>query len=162
MQEIYKEAALMYREMVEDSMLDPQVCSCVNDVLANGVLDQLLVIAQRFKYAARDGRARDRTIIRYPSSRVCQNCSPVRGRRKRSTDGDIARLEEEYLEKTNKETAEALLEARGGWQPGTVTGPQQWVTFSAMLTSSLSSDQMIRDFATFIYCKLNHPDSKDY
>ena len=105
---------------------------------------------------------RDRTIIRYPSSRVCQNCSPVRSRRKRSTDGDIARLEEEYLEKTNKETAKALLEARGGWQPNTVTGPQQWVTFSAMLTSSLSSDQMIRDFATFIYCKLNHPDSKDY
>ena len=102
------------------------------------------------------------TIIRYPSSRVCQNCAPVIGRRKRSTDGDIARLEEEYLEKTNKETAKALLEARGGWQPNTVTGPQQWVTFSAMLTSSLSSDQMIRDFATFIYCKLNHPDSKDY
>ena len=70
MQEIYKEAALMYREMVEDSTLDPQVCSCANDVLANGVLDQLLVIAQRFKYAARDGRARDRTIIRYPSSRT--------------------------------------------------------------------------------------------
>ena len=46
----------MYREMVEDSSLDQQFCSCANDVLANGVLDQLLVIAKRFKYASRDGR----------------------------------------------------------------------------------------------------------
>ena len=56
MHEIYREAALMYREMVEDSSLDQQFCSCANDVLANGVLDQLLVIAKRFKYASRDGR----------------------------------------------------------------------------------------------------------
>ena len=67
-------------------------------------------------------------------------------------------LAEECWEKVQSEDLEAV----GGWKPNTVTGPQQWVTYSAMLTSSLSSGQMIRDFATFIYCKLNHPDSKDY
>ena len=46
MQEIYKEAAVMYREMVEKSSLDPQVCSCANDILDNGVLDQLVIIAK--------------------------------------------------------------------------------------------------------------------
>ena len=45
-----------------------------------------------------------------------ENCPPV-SRGRRSTEGDITRLTEEYLEKTNKETAEALLEAGGGWHP---------------------------------------------
>ena len=170
MQEIYKKAAVMYREMVEDSSLDQQVCSCANDVLENGVLDQLMFIAKRFKYAARDGRAKGWSIsvcwgllkFNYDCEQAPGSTTPRPARRgKRSTDGDIARLEEKYLAKTNKENAEALLEAGGGWHPNTVTGPEQWVTYSAMLTSSLPSDQMIRDFATFIYCKLNHPDSKD-
>ena len=168
----------MYREMVEDATLDQQVCSCANDVLDNGVLTELLDIAIRFKYSARDGRAARDTfryicwgLLKYEKY-GCSNGGSGAGnggsgsgsgseRSRRSTDGDIAQLEQEYLEKTNKETAEALL-AAGGWHPGTVTGPEQWVTFSAMLTTSLPSNQMIRDFATFIYCKLNHPDSKDY
>ena len=165
MHEIYKEAAVMYNEMLEDSSLDQQVCSCANDVLENGVLDQLLVIAKRFKYAARDGRARKFCYINICGLRFdyieLRQGSGMPDREKRSTDGDIARLEEEYLDNTNKETAEALLEAGAGWQPNTVTGPEQWVAYSAMLTSSLPSNQMIRDFATFIYCKLNYPEPKE-
>ena len=175
MQEIYREAALIYRQMVEDSSLDQQFCSCANDVLANGVLDQLLLVAKRFKYAARDVRARDWSIeicyygvtvrFTYECSRDPGNQSTnatkkhtVRG--KRSTEEELAQLKQNYLENSNKETAAALL-AAGGWRPNTVTGPEEWINYSAMLTSSLPSHQMIRDFATFIYCKLNHPDSKD-
>ena len=169
----------MYREMVEDSSLSQQFCSCANDVLENGVLNQLLEVAKRFKYAARDGRQRcwsitlkcgplsikfkygKNTPTRAPAQPIDLSPRPLAPLSKRSTDGDLARLEQEYLENTNMETADALL-AAGGWHPNTVTGPEQWITYSAMLTSSLPTNQMIRDFATFIYCKLNHPESKDY
>ena len=72
---------------------------------------------------------------------------------------NLARLEQEYLNNTNQDTAWALLQA-GGWRPNTLSGPKEWTTFSAMLFTSLPTNQEIRDFASFIYCKLNQPEAK--
>ena len=185
MQEIFTEAAKMYREMVADSSLDRPFCSCSNDILNNGVLSQLVEVAKRFKYGTTDGKALDWSVtLDYDSVQVVS--SNVASRTKRSgtggkaldwsatftydsavqntlvsaqkyTEEDIARLEQDYLENTNKKTAEALL-AAGGWQPNTVTGPKQWITYSAMLTHSFPSQHQIKDFAAFIFCKLNHPE----
>ena len=184
MQEIYREAALIYRQMVEDSSLDKQFCSCANDILDNGVMSQLVEVAKRFKYGSAEGKALDWSIkLDYDSVQVISNNAVSREKRstaegkakdwsvtfeydsvtnsvttaQKYTDRDIARLKLEYLENSNKRTAAALL-ATGGWQPNTVTGPDQWITYSAMLTHSLPSDQQIRDFAAFIFCKLNYPE----
>ena len=153
MQEIYKEAAVMYRELVEESSLDKQVCSCANNILENGVLDELLVVMKRFKYA-------DRSAGCYYCCYYCHKTQVGALAKQRSTSEDLAILEQEYLDNTNKETAKAVMDA-GGWQPNTLTGPEQWIPYSAMLTYSFPSEQMIRDFATFIYCKLNHPDKTE-
>ena len=181
MQEIYQEAAVMYLEMVEDSRLDQQSCFCANDILNNGVLSQLVEVAKRFKY----GKALDWSVtLEYDSVQVISNNAVTRTKRstadsrakdwsvtfdydsvknavassaKKYSEEDIARLEQEYLRNSNKKTAQALLDA-GGWQPNTMTGPEQWVTYSAMLTHSLPTNQQIKDFAAFIFCKLNHPE----
>ena len=79
-------------------------------------------------------------------------------RGKRSAEEEIARLPDEYLNNTNQETAWALVRT-GGWKPNTVTGPKEWVPYSAMLYTSLPTDQEITDFATFLYCKLNQPEA---
>ena len=38
-------------------------------------------------------------------------------------------------------------------------GPEQWVSYQAMLTSSMLEEEELNDFATFMYCRLNHPDT---
>ena len=181
MQEIYQEAAVMYREMAEDSSLDQEFCSCANDILNNGVLSQLVEVAKRFKY----GKALDWSVtLEYDSVQVISNNAVSRTKRstadskardwsvtfdydsahntvassaQKYSEEDIARLEQEYLQNSNKKTAQSLL-AAGGWQPNTMTGPDQWVTYSAMLTHSFPAQHQIRDFAAFMFCKLNHPE----
>ena len=36
--------------------------------------------------------------------------------------------------------------------------PDQWVSYEAMLTSSMLKADQLKDFATFMYCRLNQPD----
>ena len=81
---------------------------------------------------------------------------PLRSRTKREALSSKAELEQSYLENSTKETAKELLKV-SPWIPGNFTGPDKWISYSAMLTYSLPSQQGIRDFATFIYCKLNKP-----
>ena len=37
-------------------------------------------------------------------------------------------------------------------------GPEQWVSYQAMLTASMLGPEKLNDFATFMYCRLNQPD----
>ena len=58
MQEIYSRAAVLYKEMLVDSSLDEEFCSCANDIVNTGVLAELAAISKTFKYRARNGRKR--------------------------------------------------------------------------------------------------------
>jgi len=164
MQEIYLRAAVLYKEMLEDSSLDDEFCSCANDIVLTGVLAELAAISKTFKYRARTGRKLGQCHGdgggTYNSGSIYNNNggsgSGCRGKRSVETEEEIVRLKEEYLNNTNQDTASALLRS-GGWKPNTVTGPKEWVTYSAMLYTSLPTQEEIKDFATFLYCKLNQP-----
>jgi len=181
MQEIYSRASVLYKEMLEDSSLDGEFCSCANDIVNTGILAELAGISKTLKYRARSGRACGDIVNKYYNiMNLCENPSigfinpnnpnpnrpwavananrGPRIRGKRSAEEEIARLQDEYLNNTNQETAWALVRT-GGWKPNTVTGPKEWVPYSAMLYASVPTDQEINDFATFLYCKLNQPEA---
>ena len=181
MHEIYQRAAVIYKDLLDNPPADPELCSCANDITANGILKEVVNIARQLKYRARRARARclssaSESYNTYDSYNGCSNeyddytglsvSSPrpliraketkrkrLRGKREASVD-EMRRLREEYLNNSNKLTARDLLSA-DPWIPGTLAGPDQWLSYSAMLTFSLPSQQGIRDFATFIFCKLN-------
>ena len=122
-------------------------------------------IAKQLKYRARQGRARAACSLRFYRGYRKYGCGGgveyydgivINGRKKREVTNNKAELEEAYLKNSTKETADKLL-AVSPWIPGNFTGPEQWISYSAMLTSSLPSQERIKDFATFIYCKLNQP-----
>jgi len=71
---------------------------------------------------------------------------------------NIGDLEGEYLANPTHETALSLLEARP-WKGKTLVGPEQWISYQAMLTSSMLESEELNDFATFMYCRLNQPDT---
>jgi len=73
-------------------------------------------------------------------------------------DAKIADLEGEYLSNPTHETALSLLEARP-WKGNTLVGPEQWISYQAMLTASMLESEELNDFATFMYCRLNQPDT---
>ena len=186
MQEIYQRAATIYKDLVDNPPTDPNLCSCANDVTANGILKEVVNIARQLKYRSRGARARCLSSVSesyntYDSYNGCSNeyddytqgqLKPsiatvirplsrdmkrkrLRGKRDTS-ESQVSRLRQEYLENSTKQTARQLLAAEP-WIPGTLNGTDQWLSYSAMLTVSLPSQQGIRDFATFIYCKLNQP-----
>ena len=185
MHEIYQRAATIYKDLVANPPADPELCSCANDVTANGILKEVVNIARQLKYRARRARARCLTSASesyntYDSYNGCSNeyddytqsqpnpstlSRPVsRDKTKRKTkrgkrdasESQISRLRQEYLDNSSKHTARQLLSVQP-WVPGTLAGSDQWISYSAMLTVSLPSQQGITDFATFIYCKLNQP-----
>jgi len=73
-------------------------------------------------------------------------------------NANIADLEGEYLSNPTHETALSLLEAKP-WKGNTLVGPEQWVSYQAMLTASMLESEELNDFATFMYCRLNQPDT---
>merc|ERR1719184_640654 len=73
-------------------------------------------------------------------------------------DAMIADLENNYLFNPTHETALILLEARP-WKGKSLVGPEQWISYQAMLTSSMLESEELNDFATFMYCRLNQPDT---
>jgi len=163
MQEIYSKAAVLYKEMLEESSLDNEFCSCANDIINNGVLVALADVGKFFKYRARTSRAKGGNggcnifLLQYGS----YGCPAEKKQlAKRSADeNDLNWLEEDYLNNTNKNTAWALHNARQ-WSPNTVKGRKEWINYSAMLYISRPSDVAIKDFATFLYCKLNQPNAR--
>eukprot|EP00092_Neocalanus_flemingeri_P079211 GFUD01098667.1.p1 GENE.GFUD01098667.1~~GFUD01098667.1.p1 ORF type:complete len:214 (+),score=48.48 GFUD01098667.1:2-643(+) len=59
--------------MKEDPPTDPDLCPCVNDVTANGILTEMVHIAKSLKYLARQPRAKQipqsfRYVFSYPST----------------------------------------------------------------------------------------------
>ena len=59
-----------------------------------------------------------------------------------------------YLENSSPENARQLLKVRP-WVSNTLVGPEQWVSYEAMLTASMLTQDQLNNFATFMYCKLN-------
>ena len=175
MHEIYAAAVPIYRKLKDDPPSDPELCPCVNDVTGNGILEEMVRIAKQLKYFARQPRRgcprqSSRSYRSYnsyddscmlsrrrysaPSRRYLR---PTRGKRDVTNQTEIIeQLEEQYLEDSSKENAWKLMSLKP-WKANTFTGPEQWVSYEAMLTWSMLSDEELNDFAMFIYCKLNQP-----
>ena len=156
MHEIYELATVIYQDLKSDPPTDPDFCPCVNDVTANGILEDLARFAKKLKYFSRQPRQR--------TTNKWTQMSESWGRKelqKREAEEDveslIAEREQEYLDNSNTETALNLLKV-SPWVPGTLTGPDQWISRSASVTYAMITEKQIRDFATFIFCKLNQPE----
>ena len=148
MHEIYTAAAPIYKKMKEDPPTDQELCPCVNDVTANGILTELVNIAKLLKYFGRQPRS-----LKYHGG-----CYKY-GRRRRNAEDTteiIAQYEEEYLADSSIENAAKLLNV-SPWKPNTLVGPEQWISYEAMLTNSMLDEKELNDFTVFMYCKLNQP-----
>ena len=141
-----------------------------NDDLASNIfLYQMVNIGKQLKHRARKPRAKEqggkcqREVRKYREyDGWCWNTERYPDKRKKrdaDDDDQVENLRKEYLSHSNEETALNLL-SKDPWVPGTFTGPDQWISSSAMLLYSLPSEQRITDFATFIFCKLNKPDDQ--
>jgi len=186
MHEIYVAAVPIYKKLKETPPNDPELCPCVNDVTANGVLTEMVNIAKQLKYYARQPRRGCRgrrpsngynSYDRYNSYGCTRTFSrPTRPTRRpyryryRNRDGlsrgkrdalnkteIITQYEQEYLTESSKENAWRLMEVNP-WKPNTLLGPKQWISYEAMLTWSMLDEKELNDFAVFMYCKLNQPD----
>jgi len=171
MHEIYAAAAPIYKKMKQNPPTDTELCGCVNDITGNGILTEMVAIAKKLKYfqqQARMGRkiapdCDDRSYNDYwCSSRNYQSYGCGCGRKRRDADDDdefnIAELEKEYLANPTRQTAMSLLHAKP-WKGNTLVGPDQWISYQAMLTESMIDAEQLNDFATFLYCRLNQPDT---
>ena len=59
---------------------------------------------------------------------------------------------------SGQQTENTLSQALRPATPNTLTGPEQWIRYEAMLTTSMLDDKELNDFVVFMYCKLNHPE----
>merc|ERR1711971_329429 len=179
MHEIYDAAAPIYNKMKENPPTDQELCGCVNDVTGNGILIEMANIARQLKYFQSKRRPRCITLNVYSRTyRSYGDCSSstrsygtlslppgvaaaIRIQKRSAAELDevnIGDLEGEYLANPTHETAFSLLEARP-WKGKTLVGPEQWISYQAMLTSSMLESEELNDFATFMYCRLNQPDT---
>merc|ERR1711962_1573938 len=173
MHEIYAAAAPIYKKMKENPPTDPELCGCVNDITGNRILGEMANIARQLKYfqSRRSPRAPCGGNLRAYLNAYgpCGGISlglriyqprPQQKREAEMPDFDeqaISQRETTYLENSNKETALGLLQLRP-WDGNSLVGPEQWVSYQAMLTASMLGPEKLNDFATFMYCRLNQPD----
>jgi len=150
MHEIYMVAAPIYKKMKEDPPTDQELCPCVNDVTANGILTELVNIAKLLKYFGRQPRS-----LKYLGG--CHGCHGRRRRNALNTIEIIAQYKEEYMADSSMENAAKLMHVNP-WKPNTLVGPEQWISYEAMLTYSMLDEKELNDFTVFMYCKLNQPD----
>jgi len=156
MHEIYASAAPIYESMKTTPPTDPELCPCVNDVTGNGILTEMVNIAKHLKYFARQPRA---AISRWKEKYGSGYKRKYNNRKRRDVDeseATITQLEEEYLANSTIENADKLLDVRP-WRANTFLGPDQWVSYEAMLTSSMLEEEELNDFSVFMYCKINEP-----
>merc|ERR1711971_1099336 len=175
MHEIYAAAAPIYNKMKENPPTGVELCGCVNDITGNGILIEMANIARQLKYFQSKRRPRcntwrvySRTYRSYGNS--CSSTHsygtfplPSRPRIQKRSAAELdkannADLEGEYLSNPTHETALSLLEARP-WKGNSLVGPEEWVSYQAMLTASMLESEELNDFATFMYCRLNQPDT---
>merc|ERR1711962_873824 len=186
MHEIYAAAAPIYKKMKQNPPTDPELCGCVNDITGNKILGEMANIARQLKYfqSRRSPRATcgaDLSIRAYlnaygpcggisiglrlykPQLQPQPQPQPQYQQQKREAEMPgfdeqaISQRETTYLENPNRETALRLLQVRP-WDGNSLVGPEQWVSYQAMLTASMLGPEKLNDFATFMYCRLNHPD----
>jgi hypothetical protein len=160
MHEIYAAAALIYRRMKEDPPADPGLCPCVNDATGNGILEEMVRIAKQLKYFARPPRTRgcfSQSYRGYYRGYKGYGGCGRKMQRAENTKEMISSYEEEYLTDSSQENARKLLDIQP-WKPNTLVGPEQWISYEAMLTWSMLDEEELNDFAVFMFCKLNHPD----
>merc|ERR1711962_1845079 len=50
MHEIYKAASSIYKELKENPPQDEELCPCVNDIIGNGIMTEMVNIAKKIKY----------------------------------------------------------------------------------------------------------------
>jgi len=164
MHEIYAAAAPIYNKMKENRPTDPELCSCVNDITGNGILIEMANIARQLKYFQSERMPRSRWLDKEKYADGSKRKYNREKRKKRNADeadngsAKISDLEEEYFANPTVETADRLLDARP-WKGNSLVGPEQWVSYQAMLTSSMLEEEELNDFATFMYCRLNQPDT---
>merc|ERR1712156_623509 len=125
-------------------------------------------IAKKLKYFQQQARMARQWLPPLPApSCTTQSYQAYRGyggcRRKREAGDDnqqakIENLQEDYLANPTHETAMNLLNEKP-WKGSTLVGPQQWIPYQAMLTASMIDEEELNDFATFLYCRLNQPDT---
>jgi len=162
MHEIYAAAAPIYKKMKENPPSDPELCGCVNDITGNGILIEMANIARQLKYFGSKRTPRNLAGRSYCVGFCYEKDSKGRQKRDASNaefdEANIAELEEEYLANPIHETANSLISAKP-WKPNSLVGPDQWISYQAMLTSSMLGSEELNDFATFMYCRLNQPDT---
>jgi len=166
MNEIYAAAAPLYRSMKKNPPKDVDLCPCVNDIAGNGILEGLTSVARQLKNFNNKRQPRA-SKFKYKYVDDCGNKYKIvigcGGSRRRAAEKDtmtpeiIAQYESEYLANSTQENAERLIEAKP-WEPNTLEGPKQWVSYEAMLTDAMLDEEQLNDFAVFMYCKLNQPD----
>ena len=166
MHEVWKAAAPIYQMMKENPSTDMELCPCVNDITGNGILTRIVKIAKDLKHfgSKRQPRAR-RGCWKFSYKFSYGSCDigvdiTIRGKRsavEELTAKAISQYEAEYLADPSLENSERMMKSRP-WQPNSLVGPEQWVSYEAMLRSSMITDEEINDFATFMYCKLNQPE----
>jgi len=171
MHEIYTAAAPIYKKMKENPPTDPELCGCVNDITGNGILAEMVAIAKKLKYFQQqrrvgrliqpDGSDGTRSYNDYLCS-LFRSYQSYGCRKKRAAEDDdaskIAELEAEYLANPTRDTAMSLMRVKP-WKGNTLVGPEQWISYQAMLTESMIDAEELNDFATFLYCRLNHPET---
>ena len=138
MQEIYQKAAVIYKELIANPPTDENLCPCVNDVESNNVLDELKNIFDVIRTFGEKG--------------PCNTRKPWF--KKWSIKFGYQKWEAEISKKHMCKPVQGNEEEN--WRPGMVTGPKNWKLFASMLEESMISEAEIKDFAVFLYCKLNH------
>merc|ERR1711971_1259004 len=173
--------------MKENPPTDVELCGCVNDITGNGILIEMANIARQFicntlnvytraysNYGDSCSSTRSYGTFPLPSRPRIQKRSAAELDKAKNAELDksednknsgleeeesnIADLEGEYLSNPTHETALSLLEARP-WKGNSLVGPEEWVSYQAMLTASMLESEELNDFATFMYCRLNQPDT---
>jgi len=167
MHEIYAAAVPIYKKMKENPPTDPELCGCVNDITGNGILSELAHIAKKLKYFQQQTRmARNLNVAsncdeQHFHGRSYETVRKYCRRKRNAEDNEgatISELEEEYLANPTHETAMSLLDKKP-WEGNSLVGPEQWISYEAMLTASMINEEKLNDFATFMYCRLNQPDT---
>jgi len=163
MHEIYAAAAPIYSNMKENLPLGTELCACVNDIRGNGILVEMANIARQLKYFHSK-----RTPRQYCYGGYCQPIDqtgglggirnhrpphrPVQSVSSLKPYGPVFpewRLSTDII--TKREADDTDISAFK-------VVPGQWVSYEAMLTSSMLKADQLKDFATFMYCRLNQPD----
>jgi len=173
MHEIYMAATPIYKKMKEDPPTDQELCPCVNDVTANGILTEMVNIAKQLKYFARQPRncnsynsynSYGRRVRCRPGNRYRTRSTPRPRRLRYRSRRDVVNItetikqyEQDYLADSSKENALKLMDINP-WKTKTLEGPKQWISYEAMLTWSMLDEEELNDFAVFMYCKLNQPE----